>query len=443
MAIIRSDTLTLQVASAEQQAALADTLALYRRLVRDLMTVAYTHWPAVGVCDGNEAVKVLEGLIHPTRKRPSVRYAYFSRRYYKFPSYLRRVAIMDAVGQVRSFVTRFDAWRRGERKHPHAKPPRLTASTRTFPSLYGGQCAKVNADATHAFIKVRQRNDWLWMGFRLKGQCRFRGKGQAKSPLLTFNGRQWKLSLPEQFDPPKPAKGAPDRVLAVDVGINTAATWAVVDAQGTVHARGFLSRTDKDREHRLMQRIRRQARRQTRHGSRLPLGFCGRDHDRLTRLADNEAHQISRRLVNLALEHDCQAVVVENLKGWRPKGGRKRTPMKARFHRWFHRQLVTRLDSKAVEAGLRFVAVYARGTSSQAFDGSGPVKRDSKNYSRCTFSSGKRYHADLNAAYNIAARGHVYYQGCRRKAAPRAGAQKSTGTPRTPVTLSTLWQQSA
>ncbi|WP_283241861.1 IS200/IS605 family accessory protein TnpB-related protein [Halomonas sp. PGE1] len=152
---------------------------------------------------------------------------------------------------------------------------------------------------------------------------------------------------------------------------------------------------------------------------------------------------MSRRLVNLALEHDCQAVVVENLKGWRPKGGRKRTPMKARFHRWFHRQLVTRLDSKAVEAGLRFVAVYARGTSSQAFDGSGPVKRDSKNYSRCTFSSGKRYHADLNAAYNIAARGHVYYQGCRRKAAPRAGAQKSTGTPRTPVTLSTLWQQSA
>ncbi|WP_211620846.1 hypothetical protein [Halomonas sp. PGE1] len=51
MAIIRSDTLTLQVASAEQQAALADTLALYRRLVRDLMTVAYTHWPAVGVCE--------------------------------------------------------------------------------------------------------------------------------------------------------------------------------------------------------------------------------------------------------------------------------------------------------------------------------------------------------------------------------------------------------
>ncbi|RCV92481.1 transposase, partial [Vreelandella rituensis] len=267
MPIIRSDSLALHVTSADQQTALMDTLALYRRLVRDLMTVAYTHWPQVGVCEGSAVVEVIERLIHPTQKRPQVRYTYFAKRDYKFPSYLRRVAIMDAVGQVRSFVTRFEAWRSGDRKHLHAKPPRLTSSTKTFPSLYGSQCAKINADASHAFIKVRQHNDWVWMGVRLKGTCRFRGKGKAKSPLLTTNGRQWQLSLPEQFDPPKPAKGAPDRVLAVDVGINTAATWAVVDAQGTVHARGFLSRTDKDREYRLMQRIRRQARKQTRHGS--------------------------------------------------------------------------------------------------------------------------------------------------------------------------------
>ncbi|MGM0521592.1 MAG: hypothetical protein ACQEQ6_05840 [Pseudomonadota bacterium] len=108
MSIIRSDTLTLQVTNTDQQAALADTLALYRRLVRDLMTVAYTHWPQVGVCEGNAVVEVIEWLIHPTLKRPQVRYTYFAKRYYKFPSYLRRVAIMDAVGQVRSFVTRFE-----------------------------------------------------------------------------------------------------------------------------------------------------------------------------------------------------------------------------------------------------------------------------------------------------------------------------------------------
>lgn len=276
------------------------------------------------------------------------------------------------------------------------------------------------------------------MSFRLSGKLRYRGRGTAKSPLLTFNGKQWGLSLPEQFEPVKPAR-APKRVLAVDVGINTAATWAVVDDQGTVHARGFLRRSDKDREHRLMQRIRTKARKHSRRGTRLPAGFCARDHQRLRRLADNEAHQISRKLVDLAMSHNCHAVVAENLKGWRPKAGRKRSPMKARFHRWFHRMLVDRVQSKAQESGLRSVLVYARGTSSQACDGSGPVKRDSSNYSLCTFASGKRYHADLNAAYNIAARGILYFQGNRRKPVSRAGQPKSARTPGTPVTLSTLW----
>lgn len=214
----------------------------------------------------------------------------------------------------------------------------------------------------------------------------------------------------------------------------------MVDAQGTVRDRGFLRRSDKDREHHLMQRIRKKARKHIRHGGRLPAGFCSQDHRRLKQLADNEAHQISRGLVDLAVKLACQAVVVEQLKGWRPKAGRKRSPMKARFHRWFHRMLVNRVESQAKELGLCFLAVYPRGTSSPAFDGSGPVRRESKNDSLCTLSSGKRYHADLNAAYNIAARGMVYFQGGKRKSSARADQLKSDRTPGIPVTLSTLWE---
>lgn len=35
----------------------------------------------------------------------------------KFPSYLRRAAIQDAIGIVSSFVTRWEMWKRGERRH--------------------------------------------------------------------------------------------------------------------------------------------------------------------------------------------------------------------------------------------------------------------------------------------------------------------------------------
>ncbi|KXS55393.1 MAG: IS605 family transposase OrfB, partial [Marinobacter sp. T13-3] len=74
MTIIRSDRLRIHADSPAQRDALAETLALYRRLVRDLMTVAFTYWPSVGTVKGNEAVAVIEGLIHPTSKRPTVRY---------------------------------------------------------------------------------------------------------------------------------------------------------------------------------------------------------------------------------------------------------------------------------------------------------------------------------------------------------------------------------
>ena len=58
----------------------------------------------------------------------------------------------------------------------------------------------------------------------------------------------------------------------------------------------------------------------------------------------------------------------------------------------------------AHKKGMRFSTVYASGTSKYAFDGSGSVIRDKDNHSLCTFTTGKRYNADLSASYNIGGR---------------------------------------
>lgn len=47
---------------------------------------------------------------------------------------------MDAYGQVQSFISRQNRWLDGERRTPDERPPRLQVDTRTFPSLYKGQC---------------------------------------------------------------------------------------------------------------------------------------------------------------------------------------------------------------------------------------------------------------------------------------------------------------
>lgn len=198
--------------------------------------------------------------------------------------------------------------------------------------------------------------------------------------MLIVKGNRWGLSVPVAHQVAPPKTSDVDRVLAVDVGINTAATWAVVDSTGTGHDRGCLDRSDEDRAYRLMARIRSAAASHTRHGSRLSAGFKAADHRRLKQMASNAAHQISRQLVNKALDSGCQAVIVEN---------------------------TSRVGARGAGAAVpRCVSVSTAGS----IDGSGKVRRDAGNVSRCTFATGKHYHAGLNAAHNIAAHGLVFYE---------------------------------
>ncbi|MFD3303951.1 hypothetical protein, partial [Alteromonas macleodii] len=99
MKIIRSDILNINT-SAQQRHVLRQTLSLYQSYVRDLMLLINARWRTMQYYQGNDVIQAVEHLIHPTSKRPSVKHHYFKNRYYKFPSYLRRVAIMDAAGQV-------------------------------------------------------------------------------------------------------------------------------------------------------------------------------------------------------------------------------------------------------------------------------------------------------------------------------------------------------
>lgn len=61
---------------------------------------------------------------------------------------------------------------------------------------------------------------------------------------------------------------------------------------------------------------------------------------------------------------------------------------------------------KARLLGIRVAKVLARGTSQYAFDGSGEFDRNNESGKRdtCKFTTGKKYHCDLGASYNIAAR---------------------------------------
>jgi putative transposase len=95
----------------EQKQYLLNTVKEYRRLCRFLVTVVCTHWKDLGGLSSDNVVPAIEKLVHRTAQNPDPKYPTIDKAFHKFPSYLRRAAIMFAVGQVSSYRVRVTFYR--------------------------------------------------------------------------------------------------------------------------------------------------------------------------------------------------------------------------------------------------------------------------------------------------------------------------------------------
>jgi len=422
------------VATQQQKELLQNTVSEFRRLVRCLVGVVNTHWTTIGLLDSLSQIPAVEKLIHATAQNPYPIYKYFNQRFHKFPSYYRRGAIQFAVGQVSSFVTRYLSWQSGIRKSKNSLPPRLNADCGTYPPLYKGQCIRFADDLNSAAIKVFTGTDWVWTTVGITGhrQRHLNPNNKRKSPYLIVNDQGCHLSVPFQIKTPK----IEDKqlVLAVDLGINTTATVSVVNFDGTVSHREFIHPgRDIDRRDVRLKRISKKASLT----GKIQRGFARGLYRKAGNINREIGQKISARLVKIAKQYGVKYIVFEHLKGWRPRGGKKRSTLKQRFHGWLHRRIVNLTEMKWSEVGGKVVLVNPRGTSSYAYDGSGKLKRNNQNYALAQFANFKLYNADLSASYNIGARGILKL--CGGNSPENLQGKSSCKLLRSPVTLSILW----
>jgi len=424
--------------SVEQRQYLLNTVAEYRRLSRFLVTVIATHWPQLGVLSNDNLIPAVERLVHATAKNPAIKYPQIGQSFHKFPSYLRRAAIVFATGQVSSYMTRYRDWQSGHsRNRRDAQPPTLNADSGCYPALYKGQCFKL-----HGFeqveIKVFTGTDWVWITMPIvsKRERHLVATNQMKSPSLIVNDRNCHLSVPFECHPEK-VKGS-GLVVAVDLGINTTATVSVVSRDGTVIHREFIHPgRDIDRRDQRLRSVSTRAKKTMGKGGRLGKGFCKNTYRKCRNINQQIGHLVSKRITMIAQVYSADAIVFEDLKGWKPKGGKKRSNLKQRFHGWLKSLIVELTQRKWAELGGKTVTVIAAYTSKLAYDGSGLVKRDKQNYALATFSSGKKYNCDLNGSYNIAARGWQKLDS--RKDYEKRPSKKSGRLPRSWACLCDLW----
>lgn len=432
--------------------AVRPTLDVYRQAVAFLIEVIDLEWDGLELLSTKERVNVVEKLTHQTKKNPLPTYD-FDSRFYKFPSYLRRSAISDAIGTVSSYqsnLANYVAERHvaiSNGKTFKKKAPRLATQNYKCPALYKGNMYQPVDDDT-ARIKVLKDNDWVWLDVKLRRQDvrylerHITGTGKsykAFSPVLVQKGRNTYLQFAFETNVEyTPTTSGDDRVIiAVDLGLNHSAVCSAMRPDGTVIGRSFIDQPiEKDR---LTRHINRLCKRQAQSGHHAKQV---KTWTRINHLKDEITNRTVHDIVAFALEHRADTIVFEYLDRFTRIKGKKNKRIRMRLQLWAKIAVQQKVRERAQLFGIRFSRVSARNTSRLAYDGSGVVLRSKTNASNSKFSNGRRYNSDLNASYNIGSR---YYIRELEKSIPvKAWSTYLAEVPellrRTQCTLSTLWK---
>ncbi|MEK5389648.1 transposase [Margalitia sp. FSL K6-0131] len=383
------------------------TLDIFNEALTFIMNVLDKEFADIDTFEVKTIVPAVEKLIHITKSNPHPKYKEFDSHFYKFPSYFRRSAIASAFGKVKSYRSNLKNWKKekdmalSEGKTFKKKPPRLQLEHKEFPVFYQGNMFEKTSDST-ARIKVFHQNDWVWVDIQFKQQDQYkRGVWNWKenNPQLVKVGKKFFLHISYESKATLSTTNIQDqKICAVDLGINNSAVCSVMDAKGTVLARKFINQPiEKDRLYTITNKLRKA---QSVSGNITASNFWRR----INGLQKHIVHHTSHEIVKFAKEHRCDVIVFEYLDQMKiPKGfwGAKKLRFKLRY--WRKKGIQNKVEEMAHYLDMRMSKVNARNTSALAFDGSGKVERNPKK-TLATFRTGKVYHADLSATYNIGAR---------------------------------------
>ena len=376
--------------------ALENSIHIYRDALHFVIPIVDAHWDELENFEYmKQRMTYTEKLIHSTDENQA-RYD-FDGKFPKFPSYLRRAVLNCAIGLVSSYRSNLANWE----KDPKGQAPQLSLTHYAYPAYYKSRLFR-NFDSIRQTIelKVFKNGDWVFETYKLKtSDCTYyqnhlTGKKQ-NVPIIQKKGRRFYATFSYEENVELVKEESISKICAVDLGLGTDATCSIMDQDGTVYARKFISFSEEhDRLHTQLGRIKRNQKRGSRHNKTLWRKVSGISQD----IADKTV----KAILDFGNEHGVDVFVLEYL-DFKGKNAVKRA------HFWRYKRIYKVLAQRAHQYGLRIARVNARYTSRLAFDGSGWSKRGHEiapetPYAEMQFPTGKTYNADLNASYNIGAR---------------------------------------
>lgn len=374
-----------------------ETVAIYRHAVNYILNVCLENWKEISFLEGRNKLVYVEHLIHVTKDNPAPAYG-FDSKFYKMPCYMRRSAINEAIGKVSSYTSNLDNWN----KNPVGKKPSYPKVGYTFPFMYRKDMYNQIGDYT-AQVKVYTRNTWDWINIDLRKSdmdyiakhCHDR---KQCAPTLQKRGHEWFLDFPFEEKCTLNDTSVFNRtIVAVDLGINTAATVSIMQSDGTILGRHFCKLPEET--DRLMHSVNRVKKAQQNGNYKTPRLWAkvkGINHDISVKTAEF--------IIETAVSYNANVIVFEHL----DKTGRVHGSKKQRIKLWRSQEVQSIVANRAHRLGMRISRICAWGTSALAYDGSGCVLRGKdagfNTFEICKFPNGKVYNCDLSASYNIGAR---------------------------------------
>lgn len=381
-----------------------DTISIYNEALSYIINIINSEWNVISTLpEVKEQLNYIEKLIHNTKKNKA-KYD-FDNRFYKFPSYLRRAATAEALGAVKSYYSNLENYLKKKAQYEAKgkvlkdKIPVLGTKRYSYPVFYKGDMFERTGSNT-AKIKVYKNNDWVWhdIEFKTKNlEHRDMTNFKEMNPMLVKSGRKYYLHFTYKKTVKLNKTPLKDRtIISVDLGLTNFAVCSAMKYDGTVIGRLFINQPiEKDR---LYHKINKLAKAQRISGIGRKPNLWRKINNLSEQIVNDTVHQI----IKFALDYNADVIVFEYLGKLKSKGNYARK-MRIKLQYWAKRKIQNKVRDMAHSYGIHVSWVNPKNTSALAFDGTGKVTRNGKK-DLCEFSTGKKYHTDLNASYNIGAR---------------------------------------
>jgi putative transposase len=405
----------------------AETKTLYNRIVAFYFELYQAH-PGLLDLDPQAALTQAEKLTHRTKNNPTPLWPLVEAIPADIPAMVRRAAINAARGAFQSFYANYQRWHKQKEKFVakgkqfHHRPPVPPRAFNFNVPFYAGMFKE--RTETGLMVRLYSGTSWQWVKLRLAKRAEVMpAEWAAGSPIIVQRDGRFRLHTPLEKNFKKPAKAIEQvatnphlRLCAVDLNLGEAqAVCTILEADGTEGATLFIrgGHSLHARRKRLLGQV---AVKRSKTGI---LAESEQDNKclwaKIRAIEDNEAHRVSRRIVDFAREHGATILVFEHLGKLKPVKGRysKRSNQK-RAH-WLKGRIVKYARYKAWADGLLTCRVSPAFTS-QDCSGCGhrPVARYAEGEAPLEYRPGgplflcanclKRGNADKNASVNIGSR---------------------------------------